>query len=123
MAPAQFATRGPSSRWPLRSDAPSPARPTRRPVLLFRASILPGERGIRPHLGRLEAEAAGLVQRGANDRIAGALVHRHGLAGQHGFVQRGGAFEDDAVHRHLLAGADDDYFAGLDFFDRDVTLA
>ncbi len=43
-----------------------------------------------------------------------ALEHRHGLAGEHRFVDRRRAAHDHAVDRHLLAGAHDDQVAGDD---------
>ena len=49
--------------------------------------------------------------------------HRHGLAGEHGVVERGSAAQDDAVDRHDLAAAHLDQVAGREggqrHFDRD----
>ena len=46
-----------------------------------------------------------LLERGADDFIAGAFGDGHGLAGDHGFVQVAAALEHLAVGRHPLARA------------------
>ena len=48
------------------------------------------------------------VQGRAGDVGAHADLHRDGLAGQHRLVDGRFAFDDDAVGRDLLAGADDE---------------
>ncbi len=48
-------------------------------------------------------EAAGLVDRAADDRCAGSLCDRHRFAGHHGFVDCASPLHDDAVDRHALA--------------------
>ena len=48
------------------------------------------------------------------------LLHRHRLAGDHGFIDEGGAFDDLAVDRDLLAGADLDDVAGEHLIERDL---
>ena len=40
----------------------------------------------------------------AGDLVAGRLLDRHRLAGDHRLVDRAAPFDDDAVDRHLLAG-------------------
>ena len=44
-------------------------------------------------------EAAGAVEGGAGDRVAGGLLDRHRLAGQHALVDGGAAFENLGVDR------------------------
>src|SRR3546814_3496153 len=56
-------------------------------------------------------------------RIARPLVHRHGLAGQHGFVDEGFPLDHFAVDRDLVAGADDDGLAALHLRGRNLDLA
>ena len=51
-----------------------------------------------------------------------SFFHRHRLAGHHRFVHGAGAFEDHAVHRHLLAGPDAQAIAGLHPIERHVFL-
>ena len=51
-------------------------------------------------------ERAGRVEGRADDLGAGGHLDRHRLAGEHAGVDRGGALDDDAVDRHLLAGPD-----------------
>ena len=58
----------------------------------------------------------------ANTSIAGGLVHRHRLAGQHRFVDRGSALADRAVDGDLLAGPHPDDIADLDIFDGNLDL-
>ena len=62
-----------------------------------------GQQRVAPDLVGAHHEAAGLVERAADHLAAGFLGHRHGFAGHQRFVERGAAFEDDAVDRHLLA--------------------
>ena len=49
----------------------------------------PGAHPFGPH-----HQGAGAVDGGADDPVAGALFHRDGLAGDHGFVHRAFAFQD-----------------------------
>ena len=51
-------------------------------------------------------ESAGLIERAGDDLAAGFLGDRHGFARHQRFIERGAAFEDDAVHRHLFARPD-----------------
>ena len=44
------------------------------------------------------------VERGSDEFVADALGDRQRLTGQHRFVERATALDDDAVHRHFLAG-------------------
>ena len=64
--------------------------------------------------------SAGLVDRRADDAIARALVHRHGLARQHRFVDAGTAVEDAAVDRYLLARPNAQPIAGVHVIERHV---
>ena len=62
-----------------------------------------------PDPGGAEAEGAGLVERGPHDLVAGFLLHRQRLAGQHRLVDGRATFEHHAIDRHLLARPDDDH--------------
>ena len=55
--------------------------------------------------------------------VAGGLLDRHRLAGDHRFVDAAGAFEDDAVDRHALAGPHAQAIADVDQLERDVLFA
>ncbi len=59
----------------------------------------------------------------AIDLGAWLLGDRHGFAGHERFVERGAAFENDAVDRHLLAGTDAQAVAGMKRIDLDLVLA
>ena len=65
---------------------------------------------------------AGAVDRAADDAVAGVLLGRHRLAGDHRLVDRALALDDDAVDRDLLAGADPEPVADRDPRERDVLL-
>ena len=67
-----------------------------------------GELGVGADPGRAHDEPAAGVDGRADDRVAGADLDRHRLAGEHRGVDRGGALDDLAVGRDLLAGADDE---------------
>src|SRR5690606_17918914 len=68
-------------------------------------------------LGGAEAEAAGRVERAADDRGADRLGDGQGFARNHRFIDMAGAFGDFAIHGDLLAGTDQDDIAGDDLFD------
>ena len=51
-------------------------------------------------------EPAGLIQRACDDLAAGLLGDGHGFTRDKRFVERGAAFEDDAVDWHLFARPD-----------------
>ena len=76
-----------------------------------------GEHGVGPDLGGLEPERSGLVDRGADDGVAGVLGDRDRLAGHHRLVQSGASVDDDTVDGHLLTRADQDHVAGDDLVD------
>ena len=61
-----------------------------------------GQQRVAADLLGAHDEAAGLVERAGDDLAAGFLGDGHGFAGHQRFVERGPAFEDDAIHRHLL---------------------
>ncbi len=42
------------------------------------------------------------------------FIHRSGFAGQHGFIDRGTAFDDFAVRRHAATGAQHDQITGFE---------
>ena len=73
------------------------------------------QRGVLADLRGAHPQRAGGVHRRPDHRRAGLLAHRQALAGDHGLVDLGHAVLDDAVHRHLRAGPDQQQVA-----DRDV---
>ena len=73
---------------------------------------------LRPH-----HDAARRVHRAAEDFRADGLLHRNGLAGEHGFVNRSAAFHDFAVHRNLLAGSHAQQVARMHGIERHVLVA
>jgi len=66
-----------------------------------------GQNRLPTHLRGLEAERPRLVERGAEDLGAGALLHQQALAREHGFIYRRRPLAHDPVHGDLLPGADD----------------
>ena len=67
----------------------------------------------RPLAGGVDADDQSRAEVGGAgvDRVALAHRQRHGLAGEHGVVERRPAREHDAVDRHQFAGADLDAVA------------
>ena len=61
------------------------------------------QHGVLADAPRLDDQAAGAVERGAGHRVAGDLLDRQRLAGQHRLVDRRAALDHLAVDRHLLA--------------------
>ena len=76
-----------------------------------------------PNLRCFEPERAGLIDRRAVDRIARVLVNRQAFAGQHRLVNRGRAFNDDAIDGNLFAGPHDDGIADEHVAEGNVVLA
>src|SRR5690606_32456197 len=70
----------------------------------------------------LDAEGAVAVDRAGDDLVALRLLHRAGLAGDHGLVERALALPYDAVGRDALAGADEDDVARAEVGDGDALL-
>ena len=68
----------------------------------------------------LECEGGFAVDGTANRLVAFALFDGHALARQHSLVERGVAFDDEAVGRHLFAGLDEYAVAPPQFGDRHV---
>jgi hypothetical protein len=71
----------------------------------------PGQQGVAADAGGATTQQAVAVDRRGEHLVAGGLRHRQALAGQHGFVGRGCAFDDRAINRHRLAGADHEHVA------------
>ncbi len=71
-----------------------------------------GEQGLRPDAGGAAAQQAIAVHRGGIDRIARMLGHGQAFAGEHGLVEMGNAFNDNAIHRHPITGSHDEDVAG-----------
>ena len=72
-----------------------------------------GEHGFGADLFGSHHQRAVLVERAGDQPVAVGLLDRHGLAGEHRFVDRGTAFEHDAVDRDAVAGADAQAVAGV----------
>src|SRR3546814_10114999 len=68
-------------------------------------------------------QAAGLVDRPADERRAGFLGDRHRLARDQRLVDRSAAFEDDAIDRDFFARADTQHVANSDVLERDLLVA
>ena len=58
------------------------------------------------HSGGAQGKGTGLVDRAADYRAAGLLLHRHRLTADHRLVNVALAFQQLAIHRHPLAGPD-----------------
>src|SRR3546814_1722168 len=67
-------------------------------------------------------QAAGLVDRPADERRAGFLGDRHRLARDQRLVDRSAAFEDDAIDRDFFARADTQHVANSDVLERDLLV-
>ena len=77
-----------------------------------------GADAIGPH-----DQAAGPVDRAADDPVPRPLLDRDRLARDHRLVHRAGALDHDAVDRDLLPGPDPESVARLTTVQRDVLLA
>ena len=69
---------------------------------------------LAPDLVGAHDEAAGLVDRPADDPLAGGSCHRHRFAGDHGLVDGARSLDDLAVDRHFFAGPHAQPVADLD---------
>ena len=81
-----------------------------------------GQSAVLADPGRLAAQKAGLVQGCRGNFIAGVLVHRNALSGQGGLIDRAAALHDNAVHRDIFTGTDDEDIALSDIVDTDFLL-
>ena len=81
-----------------------------------------GELGVGADPGGAHDQPAARVDGGADDRVAGPDLDRHGLAGEHRGVDRRGALVDDAVGGDLLAGPHDEPVADGQLLGRDPHL-
>ena len=73
---------------------------------------------LRPH-----DEAARAVDCPTRNRISLPFGHGNRLASHHGLVDGARASDEDAVHRHLLAGSDAEVHPRFDVLERGVFLA
>ena len=80
------------------------------------------QRGLAAYPGGFIDNGAVGVQGTGGDLIAFTLAHRHGLTGQHAFINAGGALGNHPVYRQLLARAHPDAIAFLHVFHRNVLL-
>ena len=82
----------------------------------------PGESRVAPDARRAHDEAAGPVERGADDLVARADLDRDRLAGQHRDVDARAALHDRPVDRDGLAGPDAQEVADRDDLERDLAV-
>ncbi|GBD41573.1 hypothetical protein HRbin39_00957 [bacterium HR39] len=80
------------------------------------------ERGVAAHPQRADLHRAGAVHGAGQHPVTGAARHRHALAGDQGLVELALAGHDLAVHRHPLAGSDQDDVAHAHLVDRDLDV-
>ena len=71
---------------------------------------------VAAHLGGAIGQAAGAINRAADESRTADLFHRHRLTGDHAFIDIGLPIDDNAVGGDLLAGAEVDDVAGFDLF-------
>ena len=81
-----------------------------------------GKQRVAPDLVGAHHEAAGLVERARDHLAADFLGDGHGFAGHQGLVERGAAFENDAVHRHLFSRPDPQSVADRQALDLDLMV-
>jgi len=80
----------------------------------------PGQRSVLTDgRGRVE-QGATFVEGAGADRVSRCLVYRHGLAGEHGFIDAAFAFLDGTVHGNFFTGANAQGVAVLHLLHRDV---
>ena len=77
---------------------------------------------VRTHTSRPHDQAAAGVDGGTGDRVALADLDRHGLAGEHRGVHRGGAGGHETVGGDLLAWTDDELVADRQLRGGDLHL-
>ncbi len=75
-----------------------------------------GKGGVLPHPLGPDLDVARLYQGAAEDLAVRSDLHRDGLAGDGGLVDRSAALGDDAVHGYFPPRADEDDFAHLHVF-------
>lgn len=63
-----------------------------------------GKGGILSHSGRFAFDKSGLIHSCRRNHISGFFINRDTLAGQCGFIDCGGSFQDHSVHRNILSG-------------------
>ena len=68
-------------------------------------------------------ERPGAVHRAAGHAVAGLLLHRHRLAGDHRFIDAARAFEHHAVDRNFFARPHPQLVARLHVFQRHIVFA
>ena len=78
-----------------------------------------GEDGVPAHPGGLDVNHAVGVDGGSHHFVADALVHGDAFAGNHGFINGGGAEDDAAVRGDAFTGFYQEDVAGADFGDGD----
>ena len=81
------------------------------------------QHGTGAHPLGLHGERTAGVEGGTDQFVAAALGHRHGFAGEHGFVYRAAAVQHQTVHRHFFAGAHAQAVADVYVGERNVGLA
>ena len=76
------------------------------------------EHRVAPDALGAHEKAAGAIHRAAGDFVAGRLLDRHRLAGEHRFIDVRLPLDDPAIDRHFLAGAHAQLIAALHFIER-----
>ncbi len=74
---------------------------------------------IFPQAGGFHFEKTGFVDTGADDLVPHLLFGGNAFARDHRFVNRGLAFQQGAIHRHLFTRLDANDIVGDDLCDRD----
>ena len=77
-----------------------------------------GKGGILSDSGRFAFDKSGLIHSCRRNHISGFFINRDTLAGQCGFIDCGGSFQDHSVHRNILSRADDKGFSFLNLLNR-----
>src|SRR5215831_2432463 len=70
-------------------------------------------------LGAHDKRSCG-VDGGADDAVAGIFFHRHGFAGEHGFIDRARTFSDNAIDGNLLSWSHAQEIARFHLFERNI---
>ena len=82
----------------------------------------PGKHGLGADFFGPHHQRAIFVEGAGNQPVAFGLLDRHGLAGQHRFVDRGAPIQHDTVNRNRVARADTQAVAGMNLVERHVGL-
>ena len=81
-----------------------------------------GESRILAYLAGFDFKAAGFVNSGTDNTVAGLLFYRHTLSGNHGLVNAGVTCLNHAIYGHPLAGTYQDEVTDLNLFNGNLPL-